>query len=169
MKKNKIIIIVLILVFMILCIIFGWLWSSNNSKNKMQNINNKTNITNEQITLTCNRTSIKLNSELICALEGNIKEYEVSAISATIAPSNNYKLISITPNSIWEGDGENGDIDLYTDENKSGNFKIANIAITLTNKNIDNLEIKIENISYFDQEFSEHKIDNITKKIIIEK
>ena len=121
------------------------------------------------IVLKCDSETIKQGDKLNCTLEGNSYDYEVSAISATIKKSDDYDIVKVTPDSSWEGDGENGDIDLYTDINKTKNFKIAKFTIVLKDTSKTDIEINIVDNSFFDQEFVENKIDNVTKKIKVEK
>lgn len=158
MKKNKIIVVVLIIILIVCCVGLGWVMSFGNDEVTKDN---------ELFKVSCNADSSNNNGEINCKLKANIKDYKVSAISATIAESGDYKLIEVIPDSSWEGDGENGDIDLYTDVNKTGDFNIAEFRLSLINKDIDEIEVIVEDNSFFDQEFLEHKVSNINKKVSV--
>lgn len=157
MKKNIILIISILVLICVVTICYIFI----NDKN----IINKTEI----ISLNCESDNEQNKLEYNCSLEGNVSEYEVSAISATIEENDKYKIISITPDEIWQGNGENGNIDLYTDENKKNRFKIAKIKIELLNNNIDEFELLIKNINLYDENFLEHKVKNVSQKISVNK
>lgn len=103
------------------------------------------------------------DKELICTLKGN-SSYEISALSALITVSGG-TLTSVNPDPVWEGDGENGKIDFYTDINKINKFNVATFNISLEENNTNKVKIDISNIEYFDKEYMEHSIEGITEEI----
>ena len=158
MKKNKIIIVALVIILVVCCILLGFVMSFNDDEGTKDN---------ELFKVSCDTDSLRGGNEISCKLKASIKDYKVSAISATIVESSDYELIEVTPYSSWEGDGENGDIDLYTDVNKTGDFNIAEFRLFLINKDIDKIEVIVEDNSFFDQEFLEYKVSNINKKVSV--
>lgn len=162
MKKDRVIIIILSIIF-IICFV-GLMVMLSFGKDDTSLVEEE-----KSFKLTCNKDNIKKDKNVTCILKGDIKDYEVSAVSASIEESSDFELVKVNTLSSWEGDGENGDIDLYTDENKKGKFDMVEFEISLKNNKVDEIEISITNNSYFDQDFNEHKLGDITKKLVVEK
>lgn len=125
--------------------------------------------TDKELILTCDSKTIKKDEEVSCTLKGNVSDYDVSSLSSTIEKNNDYELIEVIPDSSWEGDGENGDIDLYTDNNKSDKFGIVTFKIKLLNDENDNIQINIIENIFFDQDFNRYDLSNVTTKLKIER
>ncbi len=117
-------------------------------------INNK----DKEVILKCNR----VKKEIKCKISGKEKQYQVSNISMYITLPKDIKLKEVKVDSSWEGSGEDGRLELYTDTNKKDKFPIATFTIEADKKNIP---IKIEKIIYYDENFKGHKINNVTKTI----
>ena len=68
----------------------------------------------------------------------------------------------------WEGNGNDGDIELYTDINKSGNFAIA--SFNVKEMKVGSGNISVNNISFSDSAFKETSISskNYTINVITE-
>lgn len=115
---------------------------------------------NERIILNCNK-------ELKCVIKANVKKYQVSNISMNIKLSKNAKLDKVNIDPSWNGDGEDGRIELYTDENKKGTFPIGDFKISLKDQKNKKIEIIIDNIILYDENFEEHTLNKINKKIVI--
>lgn len=125
--------------------------------------------TDKELILTCDSKTIKKDEEVSCTLKGNVSDYDVSSLSSTIEKNNDYELIEVIPDSSWEGDGKNGDIDLYTDNNKSDKFGIVTFKIKLLNDENDNIQINIIENIFFDQDFNRYDLSNVTTKLKIER
>jgi len=112
--------------------------------------------------LECNKTNVKPGDEITCVLTGNVSEYEVSAISSKITVSNGLTLGEIAVDPIWEGDGDGGNIQLYTDENKSSTFAIASFKVTVSKSIQDSLKetIKIESTKFYDEKYAGKTIED---------
>lgn len=76
------------------------------------------------VTLKCDKTKLKANEETICSIKANT-DGEVSGVGANLTVGNNLSINSINIDTIWQGSGEDGNIQLYTDNNQKGNFNIA--------------------------------------------
>ena len=162
MKNHKVVIIILSIILVICCIGIGWMISFDNS---LDGFNSKEN----NLSLSCESASIKMNEEVTCTLKGHVTDYQVSAVSSTIESNSDFELIEVVPDSSWEGDGEMGDIDLYTDVNKSNDFNIVQFKISLTNEASSEIQINLLENSFFDENFEEHKIENIATTLTVEK
>lgn len=161
MNKRKVLIGLLITVFIVCCIGLGWIMSIGK---ETENVSN-----DENIIITCKNDDNKKADEYICNLKGKAENYEVSAISLVIEENSDYKLLEVIPNSSWEGEGELGDVDLYTDENKKDVFDVLRFKILLLNNNTDKINISIVDNSFFDDNFEEHKLEYVNKVINIAK
>lgn len=163
MMKNKILIIVLVGVLLVSCIVLGGIIAFDNEFKKQVNDNNS------KLLLTCESDEIRLNEDVKCTLKGNVNDYEVSAVSSIIEENSMFELINVIPHSSWEGDGEMGDVDLYTDVNKNNEFDILTFHIKLISDSIEVININIVDNSFFDENYDEHKLENITKALKVRK
>ena len=119
-----------------------------------------------EIMLECPNSGV-LGSELVCSLKGYSDTY-VSSLSAKLKVDGNIEFVGFNTNSIWMGDGNNGDIELYTDVNKTGEFSIGTITVRLSiNDNGRNGIVLIEDISYYDDKFKEIVVSDISSNIKI--
>lgn len=119
----------------------------------------------ENLILTCDQKNIQVGKNFTCTIYGYQKEYEVSSLTTTIKTSDNVEIIQVTPDTSFEGDGENGIIELYTDENKKGKFPIATVVFSLANKN--EITIQLKDNAFFDEKFKEHKLTTKSKKLVV--
>ena len=110
------------------------------------------------VNLNCDSNVVTVNTLTKCTLSGNSSE-EISAISAKLSTSGNINITNISTSTIWQGNGEGGSIDLYTDNNKSGSFAIATFTIQAS-AIAGSGTINITNISFSDSLFNEHFISD---------
>lgn len=118
------------------------------------------------ISMSCNDDVVS-NGNITCNISGNSSNI-VTAISIMVKVGNNISFAKFEPSSIWQGDGDEGDIELYTAMDILGNFDIGKLVL-----NVDSIDsgydtnIILDSISYFDDRGKETKINNYTKKIRI--
>lgn len=110
------------------------------------------------VTVTCEKNKLSKGETTICNIKANTTE-GVSSISAKTDLGDNLELISFVKDSSWEGDGENGNIELYTDNNKSGNFNIGTITIKAGNESgvttrVGLKEVKLSDASFTQEDFT---------------
>ena len=91
----------------------------------------------------------------------------MSSVSAKLKSSGNIKISNIVTNSIWQGDGEGGNIDLYTDSNKTGTFNIATFNVTATSEGTGT--ISVSNITFSDANFEEKNVSATSLNITLAK
>ena len=72
--------------------------------------------------MSCNDDVVS-NGNITCNISGNSSNI-VTAISIMVKVGNNISFAKFEPSSIWQGDGDNGDIELYTAMDVLGNFDI---------------------------------------------
>lgn len=81
------------------------------------------------INISCNDSNVIVGNSTNCSITGN-SDSEVSALAMTLSSGGSISISNIVTSSVWQGNGSDGDIQLYTDSNKTGNFSIATFTIT---------------------------------------
>lgn len=120
----------------------------------------------DNIYMTCNQDVITKDS-VSCSIKGNTTTTTI-AVSLKVQTGSNITFKSFTPSSVWQGDGEGGNIDLYTANDILGKYDIGTL-----NLNVESLyqgldtSITLYSVSVYDRDGKETKIDNYTKKIRI--
>ena len=87
-----------------------------------------------------------------CSITGRATGTDVSGFQASYTLSSNVSFVSFKPIG-WQGDGDGGKIELYTDNNKSGSFAIG--TITLKGNKVGKASIVINNVGASDPDFNE--------------
>ena len=84
------------------------------------------------IAVTCDKTKVSPGDTISCSIRGTAADDSVPSVSAKLKLSSNLTLGNVVVDSSWQGDGEGGNIDLYTDSNKTGTFNIATFTATVS-------------------------------------
>lgn len=111
------------------------------------------------VSLSCDKTKLKPNEETTCSVKANTNE-DVSAVGARITLGSNLTLTSVTTDSSWEGNGDDGNIQLYIDNNKKGNFNIATFKVKAgsVNTGADTIvslsDVKLSDASFAETDFA---------------
>ena len=66
--------------------------------------------------------------------------------------------MGFAPDSSWQGDGEEGNIELYTDNNKSGNFNIGTITVKAGDTSGVSTSVGLKEVKLSDASFNESDI-----------
>ena len=106
------------------------------------------------VTVTCEKNKLSKGETTTCAIKGNTTE-GVSAVSAKVNLGENLTFVSFTPDSSWQGDGEEGNIALYTDNNKNGNFNIGTITVKAGNTTGVTTSVGLKDVKLSDASFTE--------------
>ena len=106
------------------------------------------------------------NNTITCNLKGS-SDKPISSLSAKISTKEDIEFTNFTTNPIWEGNGNNGSIELYTDVNKTSLFEIGTITLKLGSTSNKVGTIIISDITYYDNNFKPININNISKDIKI--
>ena len=117
-----------------------------------------------ELSLTCDKIIGVYGEEINCTIKGTVaKNSEVSAISSQIDLSDNLEFVSFTPGYGWEGDGDDGNIQLYTENNKSSEFIIGNLVLSVNEGIVNTNEtINLIDNSFYDVNFDEQKLPNLS-------
>lgn len=111
------------------------------------------------VSLSCDKTKLKPNEETTCSVKANTND-EVSAVGARIVLGSNLTLTSVTTDSSWEGNGDDGNIQLYVDNNKKGNFNIATFKVkagsvnTGADTSVSLSDVKLSDASFAETDFT---------------
>ena len=109
------------------------------------------------------------NSTISCSLVGYSDGY-ISSLSTKINLSSNLELISFTTNPIWSGGiNSNNQIDVYTDNNKTGQFNIGtlNIKVGSNANSTQNESTLVINNTFYDDNFDGMNVSNTSSTIKI--
>lgn len=107
------------------------------------------------VSLSCDKAKLNVGESTTCTIKGNITDGSVSAVSAKVELSENLSLVSIETDSSWQGDGEDGNIELYTDDNKNGEFNIGTFVVKAGNNYGVSTSVSLKNVTLSDASFSE--------------
>ena len=116
------------------------------------------------VSISCNNNSIEVGSNTTCTISG-YSDSEISALSASLTSSGSISISNINTSSIWQGNGGDGNIQLYTDSNKSGGFSIA--TFTITGNSIGSGNINLNSVKFTDASFSENSISGSSITITV--
>lgn len=114
--------------------------------------------------ISCNSTSIEVGSSTSCTLYGYSNE-GVSAVAASLTAGESISISNINTSSNWEGNGSDGNIQLYTDSNMSGSFGI--VSFTVTGNSVGSGTINVGGIRFSDASFNENGISGTSLSITV--
>lgn len=114
--------------------------------------------------ISCNSTSIEVGSSTSCTLYGYSNE-GVSAVAASLTAGGSISISSINTSSNWQGNGSDGNIQLYTDSNMSGSFGI--VSFTVTGNSVGSGTINVGGIRFSDASFNENGISGTSLSITV--
>lgn len=125
-------------------------------------------IINETLLINCERNILSPSEEVECLISGSDFATQISSFHAEIVLGNELTLVTTSKDDVWEGDMENGIIDLYTDNNKSGNFNIGKFKIKAGNitNGVDS-NILLTDIEVSDEKFDTYKIEDVLLQLRI--
>lgn len=118
----------------------------------------------------CDKEEILVNEIVTCNIKVNVTDKFMTSFSGLVNVSNNLELLEINKggeNDYWQGNGDNGDFELYTDTPKNGEVPIGTVKIRAKNKVKSTESIKIINISLGDENFNEVSKSNLEKNILV--
>ena len=115
----------------------------------------------DSITIKC-PDSIELNKEFVCSLNGN-SVLGVTGIDMKLSVSSSVELLSVVVDSNnWQGDGEKGDIKLFTADTFKDDFKICDVKLRM--KEVSGT-LLLSSIILYDDNVKPVQIPAISKQI----
>ena len=116
------------------------------------------------LSLACPATST-VGSIINCNVVVN-SDIDLSAVGTRLRLSSNLELVKFTTDSVWQGTGDNGNIQLYTFPNQKGkvNLGVASIKV-LENQNSSTGTISLENTTFYGDNFNGFNGKNVSFNI----
>jgi len=154
--KNKIIIFGILCLLICFYLVFRGTYSYNDDSYVTSSLENN-------IVIDCDKIKVSPSSEIHCVVKGVDFDSQVSSFSAKLSFGNNLSLKNVDiDNKLWQGSGDDGKIDLYTDVNKVGDFDIFSFDILVgsVNTGIDT-NILLKDIVISDDNFDEIQIKDV--------
>lgn len=95
-------------------------------------------------------------------------DIEISAVRTKLSVSNNLEFIGFKTDSSWQGNGDNGDIALYTYPNQIGQIKLGIISIKIKdNTNNQTGTMYFNDVYFYKADFSGLSVSPLSKNIKI--
>ena len=98
-------------------------------------------------------SNVILDKTTKCTITGKASGTVVSGFQASYSLSSNIQYVDFDAASGWQGDGDSGKIELYTDTNKSGTFAIG--TLTLKGTKVGKASVVLSGIGASDADFNE--------------
>ena len=120
-----------------------------------------------QLNLSCDKTIGSGGENIHCIVTGTVASTsQVSSLSSQIRLSDNLEFVSFTTDSIWQGTGNDGNIQLYTAENKSSTFAIGSFSVKIK-EGVSNTTETIELVDnyFYDELFEEQEVQDVNVEI----
>ena len=116
------------------------------------------------LSLACPATST-VGSTINCNVVVD-SDIDLSAVGTRLRLSSNLELVKFTTDSVWQGTGDNGNIQLYTFPNQKGkvNLGVASIKV-LENQNSSTGTISLENTTFYGDNFNGFNGKNVSFNI----
>lgn len=113
-----------------------------------------------QLNLSCDKTLAMEGESITCTLTGTVASTsQVSALSTQIKLSENLEFEEFVTDDIWIGTGEDGNVQLYTENNKSDTFNIGTFKVKVKSDIVNTVEsIKLEDNVFVNENFEEETI-----------
>ena len=117
------------------------------------------NAATEDVSIVCDSKKLAPGAQTTCYIKGDFSK-KISSFHGELSADTNLTISDITKSG-WEGRGDNGIIDLYTDVNKTGIFNFITFAVKAdSNVNALDKKIYLKNITISDDSFTENTISN---------
>lgn len=117
--------------------------------------------------LSCDK-DIAIGGEFFnCTITGTVvSESQVSALETQLELSDNLEFVSFTTDEIWQGSGEDGNIQLYTDENKTETFNVGTLIVKVKDGITNTTEsIKLKDSYFYDGNFESQTIEETSIEV----
>lgn len=118
------------------------------------------------VSLTCDKSKLSAGESMTCTIKGTGSDGAVSTLSAQIKVSDNLELVNVVTSGIWQGSGDNGNIQLYTDVDKTDTFDIGTFTVKVkdgvTNSNES---VSVNDIKFYDAGYEAVNVDSKTVNV----
>ena len=121
-----------------------------------------------KVEITCDKQTYNFQEEAVCTLKATTDEQIISVSGNLNTEDQTFEIIP-TASDIWQGDAENGDIQLYTDVEKTGTFDIATIKVRIkegiTVGESQEITLSVSDIMLGNVDGVEKPTGNVTKEL----
>lgn len=121
-----------------------------------------------KVEIACDKQTYNVQEEAVCTLKATTDE-EIISVSGSLNTEDQTFEIIPTASDIWEGDAENGDIQLYTDVEKTGAFNIVTMKVKIkegiTVGESQEITLSVNDIMLGNVDGVEKSAGNVTKKL----
>ena len=121
-----------------------------------------------KVEITCDKQTYNVQEEAVCTLKATTDEQIISVSGNLNTEDQTFEIIP-TASDIWQGDAENGDIQLYTDVEKTGTFDIATIKVKIkegiTVGESQEITLSVSDIMLGNVDGVEKPAGNVTKEL----
>lgn len=109
------------------------------------------------ISIKCDKESYSINETATCKVTGTSDE-EVKSVAAKVSSEN--LNVSFVTDSIWQGTGDDGNIQLYSDKGQTGTFNIGTLKISVKDSSYGVVSgiVTLSNVKYSDVAVGESQI-----------
>lgn len=111
------------------------------------------------VSLSCDKAKLNAGESTTCTIKGSIEDGSVSSVNARVELGENLSLVSVDTDSSWQGDGEDGNIELYTDDNKNGEFNIGTVVVKAGNSTGVSTSVSLKDVVLYDAAFKEQSLE----------
>ena len=120
------------------------------------------------VSINCDKELYNSTDEAVCTLKGSSDENIISISGSLDIEDPIFSIIPIA-SSIWEGDADDGNIQLYTDVEKTGAFDIATIKVKLkegaTVEDAQSILLSVSDVMFGNVEGVEKPVEGIEKEV----
>ena len=101
------------------------------------------------ISIKCDKESYSINDTATCKVTGTSDE-EIKSVAAKVSAEN--LNVSFVTDSIWQGTGDDGNIQLYSDKGQTGTFNIGTLKISAKDSSYGLVSgiVTLSNVKYSD-------------------
>lgn len=133
-------------------------------------ITNKVDALEANVNLNCNKYTINAGEQSTCDIIVSVNSGSLSSFAGQVSLSDNLELVSAISSDSWEGNGNDGNFQLYTDTLKEGNVSIGKVTVKVKSGVVDTTEVlKLTDIILGDEDFNDQNQDDVQKEIKVPK
>ena len=120
------------------------------------------------VSISCDKEVYQMSDTATCKVTGT-SDVDIYSISAKLNNdfTSSVANVEFITDSSWQGNGEEGNVQLYTDSGKKGTFNIGTLSIKLKNESSDiaTLDVAIDDIKFGDTDGKEVDIKSNQKTV----
>lgn len=120
------------------------------------------------VSISCDKEAYQMSDTATCKVTGT-SDVDIYSVSAKLNNdfTSSVATVEFIADSSWQGNGEEGNIQLYTDVGKKGTFNIGTLSIKIkdTSSDIASLDVAIDDVKFGDTDGKEVDIKSNQKTV----